>query len=427
MDINNISNFNSNSNRNGNGNDQCKNNDNYNYNNDDTDNADIMIPELNFNEIHKLHDIKRNIDIKRNDDFIKSSIITPDGSHISTITESNSIQLWKINDYFINSYRYYKNKLNDNDNNNNDKIMNEVIDINVGETVFDLSWYPYANIVDPLTYCYVTTSRDHPIHLWDALTGKIRCSYVGFNHVDEVDAVNSLSFNLTGDKLYTGSNRMIRCFDVANPGSNCRNIPTCRTRKDPLGQKGIISCINFCPDNSGAFAAGSYAYSVGIYVENMDGCALELRELESAVTCLRWSKDGNNLWVGGRNSSNISCWDVRNTRSEIGKIHRDLKSNQRITFDLDPWGKYLATGSQDGNLMIYDTKSFELIQSKKISANCVNSCSFHPFSSIVAASIGQRHFNINDNDSDDDDNDDENINTQSSLELYNFGCNPVCI
>jgi WD40 repeat protein len=31
-------------------------------------------------------------------------------------------------------------------------------------------------------------------------------------------------------------------------------------------------------------------------------------------------------------------------------------------FDLDPWGKYLATGSQDGSVLIYDTSSFELLE-----------------------------------------------------------------
>ena len=412
-------------------NNNSNNNNNNNSNNNNNDNEQYKIPEVDLNDLSRLQEINRynNKDAKASGDFIKNSVITPDGMHISTISEGNSIQLWKINDNIINKCKYYKNK-NDIDNNeNNDNILNEVIDINVGESIFDLSWYPYANIIDPLTYCYVTASRDHPIHLWDALSGKIRCSYVGYNHFVELDTVNSLSFNLTGDKLYAGSNRMIRCFDVANPGSNGINIPTCSTKRDPLGQKGIISCIRFSPDQSGVFAAGSYAHSVGIYVENMEGCALELRQLEAAVTCLRWSIDGYNLWIGGRNSSNISCWDVRKTRSEVGKIQRNLNSNQRMTFDLDPWGKYLATGSQDGNLLIYDTKTFELIHSKKISNDCVNSCSLHPYSSMMVTSIGQRSFDNNYSDSDDDtiNNDTINNDRYSSLALYKIGCNPLCI
>ena len=51
---------------------------------------------------------------------------------------------------------------------------------------------------------------------------------------------------------------------------------------------------------------------------------------------------------GGRAHSDLICWDLRTTRSELGRVRRTLDSNQRISFDLDPWGKYLATGSQDG-------------------------------------------------------------------------------
>jgi hypothetical protein len=43
----------------------------------------------------------------------------------------------------------------------------------------------------------------------------------------------------------------------------------------------------------------------------------------------------------------IISWDLRNTRSEVGRVHRQLSTNQRMTFDIDPWGKYLVTGSQD--------------------------------------------------------------------------------
>ena len=29
----------------------------------------------------------------------------------------------------------------------------------------------------------ISTSKDHPVHLWDAFTGHIRCSYLSFNHL----------------------------------------------------------------------------------------------------------------------------------------------------------------------------------------------------------------------------------------------------
>ena len=54
------------------------------------------------------------------------------------------------------------------------------------------------------------------------------------------------------------------------------------------------------------------------------------------------------LNIGGRGHPDLVCWDLRNTRTELGRVKRPLNSNQKMTFALDPWGKYLATGTQDG-------------------------------------------------------------------------------
>ena len=56
--------------------------------------------------------------------------------------------------------------------------------------------------------------------------------------------------------------------------------------------------------------------------------------------------------VGGRSHSDLVCWDLRNTRCELGRVKRALTSNQKMTFSLDPWGKYIATGTQDGKCVL---------------------------------------------------------------------------
>ena len=83
-----------------------------------------------------------------------------------------------------------------------------------------------------------------------------------------------------------------------NLGRTCVSKPTCKSRKDPSGQRGIISCLKFNPDYSGAYAAGSYAHNITIYAENIRESVLELDNLEFGVTCLRWSPCGNMLWAG---------------------------------------------------------------------------------------------------------------------------------
>jgi telomerase Cajal body protein 1 len=73
--------------------------------------------------------------------------------------------------------------------------------------------------------------------------------------------------------------------------------PTCKTRKDKDGQRGIISTLEFNPDYSGAYAAGSYAHSISVYAENARDSVLEL-DMAFGVTCLKWSPCGCQLWAG---------------------------------------------------------------------------------------------------------------------------------
>lgn len=92
-----------------------------------------------------------------------------------------------------------------------------------------------------------------------------------------------------GDGSYciheTGYNRMIRVFDVAEPGRSFEARPTCKTRKSPVGQRGIISSLAFSPDpcGGGLFAAGSYAKTICLYSGNR--CASD-RILRPSL-CLR--------------------------------------------------------------------------------------------------------------------------------------------
>ena len=220
--------------------------------------------------------------------------------------------------------------------------------VSVGESIFDFQWYPHMVSSDESSCCYISTSRDHPIHLRNSYDDQIRCSYCGFDDKDELEAANSVTFNLTGDKIYSGSTRMIRCFDTSQPGRTCVEYPTCKTKRDSFGQRGIISVLKFNPDYSGCYAAGSYSHNITVYVENMKGSALELKDIDFGVSCLKWSPCGCMLWAGGRAHSDLICWDLRNTRNELGRVKRSLSTNQKMQFDIDPWGKYLCSGTQDG-------------------------------------------------------------------------------
>lgn len=127
------------------------------------------------------------------------------------------------------------------------------LQVNEGEPVYDFCWYPGMSLsgacwiascdtvmilfllwqlvtpdvccfTDPATCVFASTSRDHPIHLWDATNGEVRlvssgvwlignsdfdylfwelqlrCTYRAYDAMDEITAALSVSFNSTGSK-----------------------------------------------------------------------------------------------------------------------------------------------------------------------------------------------------------------------------------
>jgi len=104
------------------------------------------------------------------DEFIKRLVISPDGTCCLTSSESNFIGSWTFNPEIIDGKQY---------SNTTDYMLQNYTSVlsldnafNVGESIYDFSWYPFMNKNDRTTCCYITTSRDHPIHLWDLNTGK---------------------------------------------------------------------------------------------------------------------------------------------------------------------------------------------------------------------------------------------------------------
>lgn len=54
----------------------------------------------------------------------------------------------------------------------------------------------------------------------------------------------------------------------------------------------------------------------------------------------------NHLFVASRRSSTIQIYDLRNPSMPLSHLPRQGSTNQRLTFDLDPWGRYLVAGEQ---------------------------------------------------------------------------------
>ncbi|RDX98650.1 Telomerase Cajal body protein 1, partial [Mucuna pruriens] len=178
-----------------------------------------------------------------------------------------------------------------------------------GESIHDFCWYPYMSSSDPVTNVFATTTRDHPIHLWDATSGQLRCTYRAYDAMDEITAAFSIAFNPAGTKIYAGYNKCIRMFDLHRPGRDFELYSTVKDKKE--GQTGIISAMAFSPFHSGMLALGSYNQSTAIYREDNMELLYVLHGQEGGITHVQFSRDGNYLYTGGRKDPYILCWDVR--------------------------------------------------------------------------------------------------------------------
>ncbi|VVB12195.1 unnamed protein product [Arabis nemorensis] len=291
--------------------------------------------------------------------------------------------------------------------------------VNEGESVYDFCWYPYMSVSDPLTCVFATTTRDHPIHLWDSSSGELRCTYRAYDAMDEITAAFSIGFNPDGTKIFAGYNSSIRVFDLHRPGRDFGQYSTLQRNKE--GQAGILSTLAFSPTNSGMLAVGSYGQTTGIYREDNMELLYVLHGQEGGVTHVQFSKDGNYLYTGGRKDPYILCWDMRKSVEIVYKLYRATENtNQRVFFDIEPCGRHLGTGGQDGLVHMYDLQTGNWVSGYQAASDTVNAFSFHPYLPMAATSSGHRRFAIPDDDDEEDKNNLELKADENCVSLWSF-------
>ncbi|CAN4083950.1 unnamed protein product [Withania somnifera] len=326
--------------------------------------------------------------------FLKGVKWSSDGSCFLTCSDDNTFCLYTLPYDESGGLTDFSSSDADTDSYGASLVMSD------GESVYDYCWYPYMSSSSPETCVFASTTRDHPIHLWDATTGQLRCTYRAYDAMDEITAAFSIAFNPAGTKIFAGYNKSIRTFDIHRPGRDFTQYSTLQGNKE--GQSGIISSIDFCPSHSGLLATGSYSQTSAIHREDNMELLYVLHGQEGGVTHVQFSKDGNYLYTGGRKDPYILCWDIRNTVDIVYKMYRSSETtNQRIYFDIEPRGQHLGSGGQDGSVHIYNLQTGQWVSSFRAASDTVNGFSFHPFLPMAASSSGHRRFGVLD-DSDED-------------------------
>ncbi|CAL8376556.1 unnamed protein product [Boreogadus saida] len=320
------------------------------------------------------------------ENYLKGVKWAPDGSCVLTNSADNVLRLYNLP---AEVYSYDWDLLTE---------MSPVLRMPEGDTIYDYCWYPKMNSQDPESCLLASSSRDNPVHVWDAFYGEVRANYRPYNHLDELTAAHSLCFTPDGERLYTGFDKMVRVFHTDRPGRDCEERPTLVKKQ---GQGGIISCLAVSPCME-VYACGSYSRTVGLY-SCQDGTPLAMlpERHRGGLTHLLFSPDGNHLYTGGRKDPEVLCWDLRQADRVLFSLQRSVDTNQRIYFDMDRSGGYLLSGDTEGLVSVWDTQAAPPSGSEEplhpllqfhAHRDCTNGISVHPFMPLLATASGQRQF-----------------------------------
>ncbi|XP_002719032.3 telomerase Cajal body protein 1 isoform X2 [Oryctolagus cuniculus] len=317
------------------------------------------------------------------ENFLKGCKWAPDGSCILTNSADNILRIYNLPPELYTGEEQVEYAE-----------MTPVLRMVEGDTIYDYCWYSLMSSAQPDTSYVASSSRENPIHIWDAFTGELRASFRAYNHLDELTAAHSLCFSPDGAQLFCGFNRTVRVFSTARPGRDCEVRATFAKKQ---GQSGIISCIAFSPTQP-LYACGSYSRSLGLYAWE-DGSPLALLGgHQGGVTHICFHPDGNRFFSGARKDAELLCWDLRQPGQPLWSLRREVTTNQRIYFDLDPTGQFLVSGSTSGAVSVWDTSGAEdagkpePLLSFLPQKDCTNGVSLHPSLPLLATASGQRVF-----------------------------------
>ncbi|XP_061446215.1 telomerase Cajal body protein 1 [Rhineura floridana] len=320
------------------------------------------------------------------ENFLKGCKWAPDGTCLLTNSADNTLRIYNLPaELYAEDWGAIAE-------------MTPVLRMAEGDTVYDYCWFPLMNSSDPQTCFVASSSRDNPIHIWDAFCGDLRATFRPYNHLDELTAAHSLCFTPDGSQLFCGFDKIVRVFDTSRPGRMCENRPTFVKKQ---GQSGIISCIAFSPTQP-LYACASYSKTVGLYSRAEGEPLAVLHGHQGGITHALFAPDGFHLFTGGRKDAEILCWDLRQPGEVLSAMCRTVATNQRLYFDLDPSGRLLLSGDTEGLVSVWDTSQpptsgparpllQPLLQFQALT-DCVNGISLHPSLPLLATASGQRRF-----------------------------------
>ncbi|CAH1636801.1 unnamed protein product [Spodoptera littoralis] len=318
--------------------------------------------------------------------YLRGCKWSPDGTCCLSVVNNDGVHVTELSRDLYTGY-VAPNRIID--------VMDSVIHVKECGLIYDFCWFPLMNSSVPESCCWLTTRQNAPVQMWDAYDGSLRCSYRGFDAVDQMEPALSVIFSNDGSQIIAGYKKTIRTFDVERPGREFVEHKI----------KAPAACIDTCND---LLAVGSWNTTVSLYSVNTPGNYKSIGVMHGhggGVTQVKFTPDGRYLVSGARKDNRLLLWDIRYYRRPLNILPRVVETNQRVYFDISPCGKYLVSGGTDGVLKVWDEEQVHWRSALEVTEHmgdtatykfplhkdCCNSISIHPLRPILATGSGQYH------------------------------------
>ncbi|OJD38765.1 wd repeat-containing protein [Diplodia corticola] len=232
---------------------------------------------------------------------------------------------------------------------------------------------PLFDSDDPMTMCVLASVKEEPIRLFNINdpNSEVYASYPLMYDTDDVlhIPVDCIKVLPNGHQFVAAGANCLARFDIegssSKPVEQLYTHNKCRKKNklNPYALSSKISAIDYRYDG-GVLAVGTWGNKIGFYEDFGVGEVMsvdylsEMRspDLAGGVQTLRWSPDGNYLYICERMSDLLTILDVRMALRQVSFLTgRHAMSKQRHGFDImvDDQGHHVIAGGSDGAVRVW--------------------------------------------------------------------------
>jgi WD40 repeat protein len=273
----------------------------------------------------RVYDVKtgklvQSLDVE--DDFIESVAFSPDGKLIASASEG-IIKMW-------NAQTWHKQ--------NTLAVHHHIAEVPHSYRILSINFSPDGRTLASVSGAH--ESVDSPIYgeirLWDVETGNLL-----FDLPPQNDFIWSVAFSPDGNTLATANhNKTVKIWDLRTRGLKAKL----------RGHRGAVYKLVFSLDGS-KLITGSEDKAIRVWHTDDWKLTRDLKGHKGKVFSLDISPQGSIASAGGDDRT-IRIWNVQTGTSLILNVDESFINTVAISSD----GKYLACGSADGTVIMWEIK-----------------------------------------------------------------------